>query len=339
MIEPRTENKQQGPGHSGGGNTDLPTERTIKKEKKRYCDQIAVTIGEVGRWRESYQGYNKMLERKKCLFLWTEENYRRYRNTHISIGTELLQSNELIKSCITNTNKRSADLSTSLKNIFKTVKEVKAKLNDLREAACKLDSCLNDSCNCTQLYAITGEMPEHCNEEAKNNRSKNRPEECRNASENLDRLVCMPKALSFDIDSVFKASSDVIGIQIFSNIHTLEPVHKAFSDGARSFEKHLADIFKLREADLKRLQEELMKTIQNATISEAEAYKKRSEYEGLQEAINFICNPSCDCVNKGEDCERRLDDCEKEICGICKEVHQTFCSGTDTRSPGAAQAY
>lgn len=339
MMNPGNSGIQQSPVNNNGGDSELPTERTIKKEKKRYCDRISVTIGEVGRWRESYRGYNRMLERKKCMFLWTEENYRRYRNTDISIGTEILMSNELIKTCITNTIKGGMDLSASLKNIFKGVKDVKAKLNDLREAACKLESCMNDSCNCTQLYVITGEMPEHCKDDANAGKQRKRPKECEGAAENLDRLVCMPKSLSFDIDSIFKSSSEVIGIQVFSNIHTLDPLHKTFSDGARSFEKYLADIMKSREADLKRLQEDLVKTIQNATIAETEAYKKRSEYEGLQEAINFICDPSCDCVNDEGDCEKRLEDCEKEICDICKKVHVTFCKNQDTGNQGAAQAY
>lgn len=338
MADPRNIGIQPSPVNNHGGETELPTERTIKKEKKRYCDRIAVTIGEVGKRRESYRGYNQMLERKKCMFLWTEENYRRYRNTDISIGSEILISNDLIKSCITNTVKGGMDLSASLRNIFKAVKDVKAKLNDLREAACKLENCMNDSCNCNQLYVITGEMPEHCKEDASTKQRK-RPKECEGASENLDRLVCMPKSLSFDIDSIFKSSSEVIGIQVFSNIHTLDPLHKSFSDGAKTFQKHLADIMKSREGDLKKLQEDLMKTIQNATIAETEAYKKRSEYEGLQDAINFICDPDCGCVGDNGDCEKRLDDCEQEICDICKKVHVTFCKSPENGNQGAAQAF
>lgn len=336
MIEPRTENLQPGPGYNADGESELPTQRTINKEKKRYCNKIGEVISEVGMWRESYKGYSQMLERKKCLFLWTEENYRRYRNTDISIGAELLQSNEVVRNCIANTVKGGADLSASLKSIFKSVKEVKARMNDLREAACKLESCMNDSCNCDQMLLITGELPEHCPETDRPKKPKKRPKECEGISKTLDLLVGMPKALSFDIDSIFKSSSEVIGIQVFSNIHTLEPLQKSFSDQAKGFEKYLADIMKSRESDLKKSQEELVKTVQNATLSETQTYKKRSDYQGLEETINFMCDPSCDCIKTDEDCEKRLDDCEKQICDICKEVHETFCTsgnGGNTASP------
>src|SRR5690554_126518 len=115
MIEQRSDTHISGPGYNGDRESDLPTQRTINKEKKLYCNKITGVINEVGMWRESYKGYSNMLERKKCLFQWTEDNFRRYRNTDITIGTELLQSNEVLKNCIGNAVKGGTDLSANLK--------------------------------------------------------------------------------------------------------------------------------------------------------------------------------------------------------------------------------
>lgn len=339
MIEPRSDTIIPGSGYNRDGESELPTQKTINKEKKRYCDKIREVISDTGMWRESYKGCSQMLERKKCLFLWTEENYRRYRNTDITIGTELLQSNEVVKNCIATTIKKGEELSGSLKSIFKLVKDVKVKMNDLREAACKLESCMNDSCNCDQMLLITGEIPEHCQDTERPKKQKKPPKECEGISETLDLLVCMPKALSFDIDSIFKSSSEVIGIQVFSNIHTLEPLQKSFSEQAKSFEKHMAETMKSRESDLKKVREELVKIVENTTLAEIQTYKKRSDYQGLEETINFMCEPSCDCIKTGEDCEKRLDDCEKQICDICKEVHETFCTSGNGENTASSRLY
>src|SRR5678816_319304 len=111
------------------------------------------------------------------------------------------------------------------------MKDVKTKLNDLRDAACKLENCKNDSCNCTQVYILTGERPENCDS---NEPAGSRPAECSDAKDNLDKLICMPKALGFDADSLFKASADVVGIQVFSNIGTLDPLQKALAEDSKA---------------------------------------------------------------------------------------------------------
>jgi hypothetical protein len=302
---------------------DTATQKSISTLRRAYCDEAYTTAGEVNKCETKYDGLTTLYSQKKCLFVWTEDNYRRYRNTEICVGTELLQSNDLIKENVTNYIKWGNDLSTSLKNIFKTVKDVKTKLGDLRTAACKLEDCKNDSCNCTQMTILTGEAQKNC--DAKPGQ-ENRPPECNDAKEVLDDLICIPKALGFDVDSLFKSSSDVIGIQVFSNLGTLDPLQKTLSDDAKAFEKQLADTMKLRESDLKKLQEDLIKTIQENTKSAAGLYNKRSDLEGLLCTTKFICCPNCGCVVEDDNCKPRLEKCEKCICDICDEVKDTFCN-------------
>src|SRR4249920_2706873 len=76
---------------------DTATQKSISTARKVYCDDLYSTAGEVSKYETSYTGLTTLYERKKCMFVWTEDNYRRYRNTEICVGTELLQSNDLIK--------------------------------------------------------------------------------------------------------------------------------------------------------------------------------------------------------------------------------------------------
>ena len=303
--------------------SNTPTQKSINIERKKYCDELYTTAGEVIKWETSYTGQSTLYERKKCLFVWTEDNYRRYRNTEICVGTELLQSNELIKENVSNYVKWGNDLSAALKNIFKAIKDAKAKMSDLREAADKLENCKNDSCNCTQITILTGEVPKNC--EGKDQPTYERPKECETSKDDLNDLICMPKALGFDADYLFKASSDVIGIQVFSNIGTLDPLQKTLSEDSKAFEKHILETMKAREAGLKKLQEELVKAVQETTKSAAGLYNKRNDFEGLMCTTKFICCPKCGCVVDEGKCEPRLEKCKKEICDICEEVKETFC--------------
>lgn len=307
---------------------DSATQKSINNERKKYCDELTDAVGEVRKYETSYEGQTTSYERKKCLFLWTEDNYRRYRNTEICVGTELLQSNELIKENVTNYIKWGNDLSATLKNIFKSIKDVKVKTNELRDAGNKLEDYKNDSCNCTQIAILTGELPKNCDDKHKPPQD-NRPAECSDAKEVLDDLICMPRARGFDADYLFKASSEVIGIQVFSNITTLEPLQKTLADHAKNFGKHVQDTLKLRESDLKKIQEELVKVVQETTKSAATLYNKRSDYEGLLRTTKILCCPKCDCIVEGETCTPRLEECKKSICEICEDVKETFCSCED----------
>lgn len=303
---------------------DTATGKAIATLRTNYCDQLYSAAGEVSKYETGYSGQLTLYETKKCLFVWTEDNFRRYRNTEICIGTELLQSNDLIKENVSSYIKWGNELSTGLKNIFKTIKDVKIKMSELREAACKLENCKNDSCNCTQVSILTGEVPKNC--EDKGNPSDKRPPECNDSKDVLDSLICMPKALGFDADYLLQASSDVIGIQVFSNIGTLEPLQKALQEDSKAFEKQIQDTMKSREADLKKIQEEFVKVVQETSKVSSALYSKRSDFEGLLCTTKFLCCPKCGCVKDESDCDPRLEKCKEEICDICDEVKQTFCT-------------
>ncbi len=329
IVSSKPDTRQHNPGQNNCEENDTATQKTIHAERQKYCDNLFTTAGEVGKWEKSNEGQLNLFERKKCQFIWTEGNYQRYRNTEIRIGTELIQSNNLIQENVTNYIKWGNELSMNLKNIFKAVKDAKTKMNDLREAACKLENCKNDSCNCTQLMVLTGKVPENCKGESRPTQ-KERPKECEHVDKLLDELICMPKALSFDIDSIFKSSSEVVGIQVFSNIGTLDPLQKTLADRSKTFEGHLQTTMKSRGDDLKKMQDELVKSVQESTKATVALYNKRSDFEGLLKTVEYICCPKCDCVKTDNCCDPRLHQCECEICDICDDVQKTFCSNENT---------
>lgn len=307
---------------------DYLTQKIINKERQTVCDKLYESASEVSKQEKKFEGENLVYNDKKCLYVYTEENYRKFRNLDITVGTELTQTNESIKANVTMYKDWNKKLSDTLKNIAKGIKDAKTKFGDLKKAACDLDSCYKDSCNASQRRALTGKSAEECKDQPKI------PDACAGSDKTITELICMPKALASDIDSIFKSAHDVVGIQVFSNIETLEPLQKGLDEKSKIFKGHVGDITKTREGDLKKLQDDLVKSVQEITKAANDRNNARSNYEAYYDAANYLCCPKCRCLKQPDDkiCEPRLKESEKCICDICGEVKETFCC-SDSETP------
>jgi hypothetical protein len=210
------------------------------------------------------------------------------------------------------------------------------------------------------VIALTGKSPENCNDQTP-------PiDACKNAGTDITTLICKPKGLAQDIDSIFQSSSDVIGIQIFSNIDSLDQLQKDLSTRSIAFEKQISDTMKARKADLDTMQADLVTSVKNITQTAVSRNFERATFEGYYDATKFLCCPSCACVpadgdgtpptgtpgtpytkptanTQGpnpppttdcpDDCPPRLKDCEQAICDICDEVKATYCCEADNPPP------
>jgi len=306
---------------------DTATQKLINTERKLYCKELDVAAGSVYQWEENHEGWKEIKQKKKCLFIWTEKNYEVFRNLQIKTGTSLLQFNESIKDATGNFLKANKALSDGLKDVLKKVKDTKDKIYQLKKQAGDLKDCVNNSCNCNQWGVLTGERTKDC---GGTNDDSPRPPECADIQDKFHKLFCIPNALVKDADNLVKAAADVIGIQVFSNIGTLENLQKSLYESTKAFDKHLTDTVKKDQEELKNYQGELIKAVQEFSKSKAMLYSKRSEFEGLFETSEFFCCPDCGCINKNHDCEPRLEKCKENICEICDQVKDTFCSEPGT---------
>lgn len=315
---------------------DNATQKSINTERQVICSLLYDTEGNVEQQQTKYDGEYDVFKEKKCMFLHTEENYRRYRNLEICVGTELLQTNDSIKTNVVGLSKLNTDLNKVLTDITKQIKDAKSKFADLKLASCKLDDSITDKCNAAQWKALTGKTSEPCTEDPKTLTGA-----CANAESEINDLICFPKGLGKDIDYVFQSSADVTGIQMFSNIDTLGPLQQTLSDKSNTFEKLISDTMKTRKGELDKLQDDLVLSVKSITQSAMDRNSMRSDFEGYYDTTEFLCCPSCDCVisnpdNKDgsgkdnclDDCNPRLQKCETNICDICKDVQTTFCCDT-----------
>lgn len=299
-----------------------PTDKTVQRERKKVCDELKDKAAEVLQWEQSRHGAHQLYNDKKCCFIKTETNYQYYRNMELLVGIELLQVNDGVKENVTAYKKWNDDLAAVLKELVKTAKEAKGKFADLKEAACKLNTCINDSCQSTQRKILTGESYDNCHE------PDTEVEDKCNAKEILEHLEKIPKIFLHDMDIIFNSTTRVAGIQVFSNVATLEPLQKTLQERSKAFDDFIKEKMTNGAKDLAKIQEELGKAVQELTKSTGGLYFRRSDFKGLKRTVEEICECRCKCIN-GEGPEGRLDDCKCRICEICEEVKTGVCKPDD----------
>jgi hypothetical protein len=317
--------------HCGCTANDLPWDtqtKTINKFRDDYCKEMYVLMGETRQLEIRRKKLVDLTGKKNCWVVWTERNYQIHRNLELLMGTELAQTNDSIKESVKvyqNSNKALAD---ALKKLVGTVKDIRNKTKEFRDAACKLEACKEDACNCSQIYELTGEKPEGgCNGNTSHTGDRKPPCSHDDIRKLIEDLICMPKkGLYPDIDAISKSATNVQGIQTFSNIGTLEPLQSELAIRIKKLGTQITDVIKKNEGELKLVLEDLTKSKKEQAKTDVELYAKRSDFEGVKKAVAYFCCLPCSCVadEKGN-CDKRLDVCEKDICKICQEVQKASC--------------
>lgn len=299
-----------------------PTDKTVQRERKKVCDEVKDKAAEVMQWEQTRHGSHQLYNDKKCCFVKIETNYQYYRNMELLVGIELLQVNDGVKENVTAYKKWNDDLAVTLKELVKTIKEAKGKVTELKEASCKLNTCINDSCQATQRKILTGESYDNC----KDNNSE--VEDKCNAKEVLSHLEEIPVIFLHDMNIIFNSATRVAGIQVFSNVTTLEPLQVKLQEKSKAFDDFIKEKMTKGAEDLKKGQEELGKAVQELTKSTTGLYFRRSDFKGLKRTVEELCECHCKCIN-ADGLEGRLEDCKCRICDICDEVKTGVCKPDD----------
>jgi len=298
---------------------DNATQLAINVIKKTYCQKLKDDDNAIQAKKIGYEANEKIYKSKERRFLATGDNYQRYLNTEISFGTQLVQANEKIKTNVANYKLWDDALAKNLKDIFAAVKVAKAKMSDLRDAAIKLENSKNDSCNAAQWNLVTGKV-----EPMPPPQQQQHPapaDACKDIDEAIELLLCMPRALLLDVDTVFTTSADIIGIQKFCNVSSLLPLHQILYTTADEFDKLLLSTIALRKTDLDATQKDLKLALKDRTDFVMDLYNLRDDYGSLHATLEKICCPSCNCVNEQiGNCEPRLEECAERVCKICGEI-------------------
>jgi hypothetical protein len=330
-IQSSTKPKKHNEG-TNGEKQKLPTQRTIDLIKETYCKNLKGLVGELSQSEVTYDGTLVTYNTKKCCFAKTEKNYRIIRNLELSFGVELMQANDEIKKNVVLYNKQNDDLVKALKLVLTNTKEAKIKFGELRDAANKLSDCTKDSCNKSQMVILGCRQADECNDNNKDIGDK-LPDCCNDVCEIIEELINIPASMSADIDTICGGSAEIVGIQTFSNIKSLETFQADFLLNAKAFDDWVKLKMTSGSTALNVLQDELVLATKNLTQSGFALYGKRNEVEIADEVKDYLCDHECSCIDhecgchdEQKDPEGRLANCKCDICDICTDVKDIYCN-------------
>ena len=307
---------------------DTATQKSLPGLRLIYCQAKDSAKSARDLASTDFEQKKELFEEKKKTFMWTERNYRLYRDLDIIVDTRLQATNDTFKINVTSYNAQSTALYTQLKAILTAVKDVKTKVSALWDQASNLDKYKNDQCNASQWLLLTGKNMEGCKPDPNTPTTPERPEHCKDADKIYNELITVTKkVLSVDVACLLNGAADIVGIQTFSNIAALTAQQTNLASASASFKTAIGTVSKARATDLGTLQTDLTSALTDATVSGINRFTAVSDCDAAYYTLEFLCHKDCECVEprKEGECEPRLCDCEDEICEICKEVKNTYC--------------
>lgn len=334
-IQQSNEKKKPDGKKNHGGNS--PTKKTIRAKKDEYCDKLVTLVGTLNAAEENVYGLTTTYEMKKCVFVKTEKNYRITRNLELLTGVELVQASAEISKNVKASITKNDDLVKALKAVCAAAKTAKGKFGELLDAADKLKKCRADSCSTSQLIVLGCKPAGECNEpnekKQEGENGSNVPKACENACCILDHLVTVPESLSRDIDIINNASAEIMGIQTFTSIKTLEKFQADFEANAKAFDEWVVARMGEGKTAVDAAQKELVDATKLLTTATYSLYNARTAVEAVDTTKDYLCCHKCKCLDDDDECgcndldndNDRLKACKCEICDICEEVTHVYC--------------
>lgn len=315
-----------------------PTKQIIARKKDTYCTNLVTLVGNLKASEENVRGLTRSYEFKKCAFVKTEKNYRLFRNLELQTGMELVQASSNIKTSVKDALKKNDDLVKALKAVCASAKDAKAKFGQLIETANKITAYKKDSSSDSQMIALGCPNPKDCNDKPKkqdcNDETQDAGNGCKNACTILDHLQHVPASLFGDMDIIYTTSSEILGIQSFASIKTLDKFQLDFEGNVKTFNDWLIAKMTAGKTAVDAAQKDLTDATTSLTDAGFALYASRRAVETADETKDYLCCPECKCLNDDDECgchdldnhADRLKNCKCKICDICQEVTGIYCT-------------
>lgn len=225
-------------------------------EKKNSRSRIKALRTDI-ECNEMVRGY------KLCCFNLLEKTYHYYRDIDNDELHDMHKSCELIQGKVDAYIKKSAELATGIKDGSKWLNDLKGKLQDVNNEACKMHNCLKSILAPKDLPPIVGELTE-C--------SKILSEQGQIAAESL---------------------AVIAGIQSFADLSSLKKYGQKFAEVMKAFKTQNDDLINQSSEELKSAQIELSSSIASLNEKEFALFFENSNFNALDMTHDFICEEDC----------------------------------------------
>jgi hypothetical protein len=257
------------------------SKRAGAKALKRACDL-----------KEDVEDY------KTCCLIKSREIWDLYANLDlcyvVSSRKRTILLNEDIKAHCT----KEIALEQKLKDAVKCIKEVKTRLNDVVDEACKIERCIKEEKRCKKgLHELIKE---------KDNEWLKLLDHIEKTSIHCFNIAC----------KAFDAGVDIVGIQTFVDLDSLKTLGTDLSVKMDTLKTDITANTKKAEEEWKKAFTELTTVKEELVSGEFAKCHSRNAKEGIEKTLDFLCNPhGCDEIK------------DTEIDEICRKVKENFGNG------------
>lgn len=189
-------------------------------------------------------------------------------------------------------------LEQKLKDAVNCIKEVKTRLNDVVDEACKIERCIKEEKRCkTGLHELL----------------KEKDNEWIPLLEHIEKtsIRCFNTACK-----AFDAGVDIVGIQTFVDLDSLKILGTELSSKVETLKTDITANIKKAEDEWKKALAELTVVKEEIVTAEFAKCKSKNTKEGIEKTLEFLCDP--------RGCEEIKD---TEIDEICRKVKDNFGNG------------
>jgi regulator of replication initiation timing len=278
-----------------------PTEEIINQCVDVLKEEKTVKHAEAAAQWKAVKLKKEVKQYKTCCLVKSREIWDLYVNMDLCYVVKGYKKSELIKEDIKALCDKEKDMEQKLKDAVKDIKDIKTKLNEVVDEACKLDRCIKEEKRCkTGLH-----------DQLKNDKTKKEWEEVLSCIEEHS-VDCFNLACK-----AFDAGVDVIGIQTFVDMDSLKTLAADLEVKVTALRTDVKAISAKAEADWKLALEELLAVKTEIVTGRFEKCHAVNAREGIEDTIDFLCDPEgC------ENFEWTLDE-------ICRKVKKNFGEGSE----------
>ncbi len=277
-----------------------PTEEIINQCIEELEDEKKARRAEAKALKKACDLKECIEDYKTCCLVKSREVWDLYTNLDLCYVAESNKTAMLLNQDIQTHCDKEVALEQKLKDAVKCIKEVKTKLNDVVDEACKIDRCIKEEKRCKRgLHELL---------KGRNNEWKPMLDRIEELSISCFNISC----------KAFDAGVDVVGIQTFVDLESLKTLGTELEQKVGALRADVTGNAQSAEAEWKKSLTELVGVKEELVQGEFEKCHAKNAREGIEDTLEFLCDPGgCD----------KIEDTDLEE--ICRKVKENFGNGSD----------
>ncbi|MEL6675725.1 MAG: hypothetical protein AAFR61_26190 [Bacteroidota bacterium] len=283
-----------------------PNQEILQNYRDKLIPLFEAASGEFRAEKTNLDAEEKVLQYNTCMLVKSTQTNRFYQNIDNYVCAGAHKETELLKTLIDESVVQSTDIGAKLQGLAKTIKEMKNRFSDVKDAACKLMDCLNEE--------------ERCKKD--NYRKLKAGITAGDGKKDLEGSINdiaeqSEKTLAAALEA-FDAGVEVSGIQTFTNVDSLVSFASTSEQQMKGFRDDV--LANTKDADKDKVADQEAYTSTAQKLSEvSDKYERAGQTRhGLRDTIIFASNP-----------EKPKESLQE----ICKKVEATFNYDTTASRP------